>query len=139
MRRLAERIRQTMDLNDARVFIAGFAFKGIPETNDMRESPTLYLVDEIAEYSAQISGYDPAFTATAIAPAGADLVETLDEGLTKCDVCVFMTNHHEFTAITTDKLAEWTKPGTLVVDGWGMFDRDALEAAGMRYLGVGIG
>jgi UDP-N-acetyl-D-mannosaminuronic acid dehydrogenase len=138
-RRLVERIRRTVDLNDARVFVAGFAFKGIPETNDMRESPTLDLVDEIAEFGAQISGYDPAIDADVIAAAGADPVETLEEGLTNCNVCVFMTNHREFTAISTRKLTQRIKPGTLVVDGWGMFDRQPLEAAGMRYLGVGIG
>jgi UDP-N-acetyl-D-mannosaminuronic acid dehydrogenase len=138
-RRLAERIQRTVDLSDARVFIAGFAFKGVPETNDMRESPTLDLVDEIAEFGAQISGYDPAINADLIASTGADPVETLNEGLTNCDVCVFMTNHREFTAVTTKKLAQWIKPGTLVVDGWGMFDRQALEDAGMRYLGVAIG
>jgi UDP-N-acetyl-D-mannosaminuronic acid dehydrogenase len=138
-KRLVERIRRTVDLNDARVFVAGFAFKGVPETNDMRESPTLDLVDEIAEFAAQISGYDPAIDADIIAAAGASPVDTLDEGLTHCNVCVFMTNHQEFTAITTKKLAQRIKPGTLVVDGWGMFDRKALETAGMRYLGVGVG
>ena len=137
--RLVQRIARMVPLSSATIFVAGFAFKGVPQTNDMRESPTLALVEELKRSGADITGYDPAIKPERISAVGATPMETLESGLECCDVCVFMTNHAEFASLSVERLAEYLKPGVLIVDGWYQFDPEACMRKGFKYLGVGVG
>ena len=58
-KKVFEDIKTHFDLNGKKVFIAGFAFKGDPETNDLRDSPTLELLNHFSGSNVNIFGYDP--------------------------------------------------------------------------------
>jgi UDP-N-acetyl-D-mannosaminuronic acid dehydrogenase len=137
--RLAKRIGKAIPLNSAKVFVAGIAFKGVPETEDTRDSPTIALIDELEKCGATLFGYDPAVNPEQISEFGLTPMETLDAGLSICDVCVFMTNHREFTELTVDDLIQRLPTGAIVVDGWGIFEPDECESRGIRHIGVGVG
>ena len=47
------------NLENARVLVLGFAFKGRPETSDMRDSPTVDLVNALKAKGAIVLGHDP--------------------------------------------------------------------------------
>jgi UDP-N-acetyl-D-mannosaminuronic acid dehydrogenase len=138
-RRIAQRLSDVLPLRAVSVFIAGFSFKGSPETDDMRDSPTLALLQELARHGARISGYDPAVTVERLAALGVTPVETLEAGLRACRVSIFMTNHQRFRSIGTPALIRLLPRGSVVVDGWSLFNADECRRSGLTYLGVGVG
>jgi UDP-N-acetyl-D-mannosaminuronic acid dehydrogenase len=138
-RRLIARLRRLTSLEGVAIFIAGFAFKGAPETGDLRESPTLALLEELKGTETQITGYDPVVGPEQIAALGVTPVGSLEAGLASCRVCVFMTNHQRFTSLTTNELVKQLGAGAIVVDGWGLFDPGECRRSGLTYLGVGVG
>lgn len=105
----------------------------------MRGSPTLALLEELKRYGARITGYDPAVDLDRIAALGVTPAQSLDAGLGSCRVCVFMTNHPQFTSLSTPELIKRVQSGAVVVDGWGLFDPEACKRSGLTYLAVGVG
>ena len=138
-RRLAYRLARLIRLEGATVFVAGFAYKGAPETSDMRGSPTLDLVDHLKGEGADVTGYDPAVDFERIAAAGVRPVKSVAAGLRECKACVFMTNHPEFGRLQVADLGEHLRPSAVIVDGWGLFDPKECEIQGFKHLGVGVG
>ena len=138
-KRIARRLSGLLSLRAANVFIAGFAFKGVPETGDMRDSPTLALLEELKRHCAQITGYDPSVPSDRIAALGITPVETLEVGLRTSRVSIFMTNHQAFATMSTRQLIQILPRDGVVVDGWGLFDPDECQRSGLTYIGVGIG
>ena len=88
---------------------------------------------------ANVIGYDSVVKCEAIVAAGATPVETLNKGIDQSDARAFMTNHAEFTSMTTEMLIERVRLGILFAYGRGMFDKREFEAAGINYLGAGFG
>ncbi|MCD6226394.1 MAG: nucleotide sugar dehydrogenase [Candidatus Aenigmarchaeota archaeon] len=137
--KIVERLDSIVPLSEKNVFVVGFAFKGDPETSDMRESPTLTLVNALKGKGAIIYGYDPSISGDTIRQLDVKAVDTLSDGLKNADVAIFMTNNKRFRNINIKKLFSIMSKGSIVYDGWGMFDRNVIEELGLKYLGVGIG
>ncbi|WP_161539732.1 nucleotide sugar dehydrogenase [Paramagnetospirillum kuznetsovii] len=126
------------DMAEATVFIMGFAFKGEPETSDLRESTTLWLLDHLRSCGvANIRGYDPVVGATELAALG---IETMppEQGFAGADIVLLMNNHRSFTHLAVlDLLNRMNKP-SVFFDAWHMFDRSEIERVpGITYAGVG--
>lgn len=130
--------RLANELNGKKVFIGGFAFKGHPETNDVRESPTLDLLSHLRQTDAAIVGYDPVVEGWKIKELGVEHSPNLEQAIQGVDIAIFMTNHREFANISTIDVFSKMKSGGIVVDGWGLFDKKEIESLGLRYMGVGI-
>ena len=105
----------------------------------MRGSPTLVLLEELKRHGACITGYDPAVEVDRIAALGVTPAETLDSGLRSCRVCVFMTNHPQFSSLSTPELVKRVQDGVIVVDGWGLFDPEECRRSGLKHIAVGVG
>jgi len=119
------------------VFVLGFAFKGEPETTDMRGSSTLDLVEMLRPEVASIRGYDPIVPKDEVARTGVVWKE-IEEGFSGADAVVFMTNHRSFTAVDVYGLAERMRRPAIFFDGWHLFELDAIErVSGVRYMGMG--
>lgn len=121
------------DLSGIRVSVLGLAFK--PDTDDMRESPAIPIVSELASQGAVVRGYDPAARETAretMAGLGIAIVESLDEALTGADALLLVTRWEEFQALP--EMVEKLDPQPLVVDGRRVLDPQRLE----RYEGIGL-
>lgn len=138
-RLVVERLKKDIRLTGTNVFIAGFAFKGQPETNDIRESPTLDLVAYLKKEGVKLTGFDPCVEAWKIRELGVECVSTLEGGFASADVIIFMINHPSFIGLRFSGFKGLIKPGTIIYDGWGMFNRSEIEAIGLKYKGVGIG
>ncbi|MFC1991143.1 nucleotide sugar dehydrogenase [Chloroflexota bacterium] len=137
--RLVNRLKKQGSLANKKVFIAGFAFKGEPETNDMRNSPTVELVRHLFQEGSLIAGYDPTVEREKIESLNIQYSETLEEGLKDADIVIFMNNHKSFSnQQVSDKLSHM-KPGGIVFDGWSLFSKDEIEKHGIRYMGIGVG
>jgi UDPglucose 6-dehydrogenase/GDP-mannose 6-dehydrogenase len=119
------------NLSGVRVAILGLAFR--PDTDDVRESPAIPIVRELASRGARVKAYDPAASANARRVFGAELelCESLEKALVDCDAAVLITRWAEFEAVP--ELVARLNPGLLVVDGRRMLPKDRIA----RYEGIG--
>ncbi|HXS49529.1 MAG TPA: UDP-glucose/GDP-mannose dehydrogenase family protein [Sphingomicrobium sp.] len=125
------------DLSGKRVAVLGLAFK--PNTDDMREAPSIPLVNALVERGAKVSAFDPVareqaekiFTAIEFA---ADAYEAA----AGADALVIVTEWDEFRALDLEKIAEALR-GKVLVDLRNVYDRDEAEEAGLAYFGIGRG
>ena len=127
-------------LTEAKVFIVGFAFKGEPETSDLRESTTLWFLDELKWNGVKnIYGYDPRIPAETlktleITPVG------IEEGFRDADAVFFMNNHKSYVNLEIFDLIEMMNKPALFFDGWQNFPpMDVRCIQNIIYSGVGVG
>ncbi len=124
------------ELRGKTVAVLGLAFK--PETDDMREAPSLPLIQGLVSRGANVQAYDPEAmdAARPLLPAGVRLMPDTASALTGADVLVLITEWNEFRALAPARLKELMR-GRVVVDLRNVFDPLALRAAGFTYSGIG--
>src|SRR3954447_16525509 len=136
---MAERVSRALggEVKGKRIGVLGLAFK--PNTDDMREAPSIPLIRGLIERGAEISAFDP--VARHQAETVFDDIEFADsaEGAAQdADAVVIVTEWDEFRALDLETLARSMRGKTLV-DLRNVYDRDEAEKAGLDYYGVGRG
>jgi UDPglucose 6-dehydrogenase len=124
------------DVRDLRVAVLGLAFK--PETDDMREAPSLPLIQGLVSRGASVTCFDPEAMAGAkpLLPDSVTYARDAAEALTGADVFVLVTEWNAFRALAPARLAELMR-GRVVVDLRNVFDPLAMRQAGFAYHGIG--
>lgn len=124
------------DIQDKVVAVLGLAFK--PETDDMRESPSLPLIHGLLAHGAQVKAYDPQAMASArpLLPDEVVLTGSAAEALAGADIMVLITEWNEFRVLAPARLKGLMR-GHVVVDLRNVYDPVPLRAAGFTYVGVG--
>lgn len=119
-----------------KVAVLGLTFK--PGTDDLREAPSLDNVPLLLEAGADIYAYDPigAENFRKRFPEGIQYTETIEEALQGANVCFAFTEWEEIRKITPLQFKEWMRTA-LLYDGRNMYDKAAMEEAGVEYYGVG--
>ena len=120
-----------------RIGVLGLAFK--PNTDDMRDAPSIPLVKALQDAGATVAAYDPAAREQA-EPLLKDVEFVGDAyGAAKdADALVIVTEWDEFRALDLDRLAR-TMTGKVIVDLRNVYDRVEAEEAGFDYSGLGRG
>jgi UDP-N-acetyl-D-mannosaminuronic acid dehydrogenase len=136
-RRLLDALQQLgKKPSECTIFILGFAFKGDPETTDMRGSPALDLVTALRHKVGTICGWDAIVPRADIEEIGITWKD-IAAGFTGADAVLLMNNHRSFASLDVYRLVEKMKKPAIFFDGWGMFDADGIEKIrGMHYLGI---
>jgi UDPglucose 6-dehydrogenase len=118
------------------VGLLGLTFK--PDTDDMRDAPALDLIDQLNRLGARVKAYDPIVSQSGLSHGLSNvIIETNAEMLADgCDALVLVTDWKEFLKLDYDKMAKLMN-NPLVIDGRNFLDREAVEAAGFRYVGMG--
>jgi UDP-N-acetyl-D-mannosaminuronic acid dehydrogenase len=102
-------------IKGGKVFIMGFAFKGDPETSDVRFSPTGELIKYLGD--CEIYGYDP------LVNLGGRIKScTIEQGFSDADYVIIMTNHKSFKTLDYPKLMATAKKDCVLIDWWRMYD-----------------
>jgi UDP-N-acetyl-D-mannosaminuronic acid dehydrogenase len=123
--------------SSVQVFILGFAFKGDPETTDLRDSPTLQLVELLRGHVDKLLGFDPIVPRPELEARGIEWCP-VDEGFSRADAVLFMNNHRDFTKLDVYRLAKTMKNPGVLFDGWHLFNPEEIEKIqGLRYMGLG--
>jgi len=119
------------------VAVLGVTFK--PNTDDMRDAPSLVIVPMLQERGATIRAYDPQGRkhGEALLP-GVTWCESALEAADGADVLVVVTEWNEFRALNLEAAKE-TMRGDVLVDLRNVFPPDLAQAAGLRYSGIGRG
>jgi UDPglucose 6-dehydrogenase len=117
------------------IALLGLAFK--PNTNDMRDAPSLVLAPRLLAEGAVVRGWDPvAFEEAKHALRGVDLKETLLDALKDADAAVIVTEWEELVGLVAPELRDAMRT-PLIVDGRNLLDPDEARAAGFVYESIG--
>ena len=135
---MAARIIQAMDgtAHGKVIAVLGLTFK--PETDDMRDAPSIPIVSRLTEQGATVRAFDPVGMPNAreMLPHGVTFCEDAYDAATGADVLVVVTEWNEFRALAPERLRELMR-GRLVMDLRNVFEPSAFEEAGMEYRGIG--
>jgi UDPglucose 6-dehydrogenase len=134
---MAGRVAEALggSVSGKRIGVLGLAFK--PNTDDMRDAPSIPLVRTLLEQGAEVIAFDPVAMENA-APlfpglkAGADAY-AVAEG---ADALVIVTEWDEFRALDLVKMASRMR-GNLLIDLRNVYDPEEAERAGLNYRGLG--
>jgi len=125
------------DVSGKRVAVLGLAFK--PNTDDMREAPSIPLVNGLVERGAEVSAFDPVAREQAEKVfKGIEFASDAYEAAAGADALVIVTEWDEFRALDLEKIAEVLR-GKVLVDLRNVYDRLDAEEAGLAYYGIGRG
>ena len=118
------------------VAILGLTFK--PETDDMRDSPSLPIVWRLVEDGAEVRAFDPEGMEQAgpMLPAGVTYCHDALDAASGADVLVLVTEWNEFRALAPERLAAAMR-GRVIVDLRNVYDPHAMRAAGFEYQCIG--
>lgn len=128
---------------DGRAFgVWGLAFK--PGTDDMREAPSIALLEDLMRSGARVKAYDPIAMATARRQLPAawfeggrlELVEHAYEALEGVDAMVLVTEWKPFRHPDFERMKRIMK-APIIFDGRNQYEPELLEAAGFEYVGIG--
>jgi UDPglucose 6-dehydrogenase len=136
---MVERVARAIggELGGKRIGVLGLAFK--PNTDDMREAPSIPLINGLIERGATVSAFDPVAREQAEKVfTGVDFANDAYEAAAGADALVIVTEWDEFRALDLDKIAESLR-GKVLVDLRNVYDREEAEEAGLAYYGVGRG
>jgi UDPglucose 6-dehydrogenase len=136
---MVERVSRALggELKGKRVGVLGLAFK--PNTDDMREAPSIPIIKALVERGASVSAFDPvALHQAEQIFVGIEFAEDAYAAADGADVLVIVTEWDEFRALDLDRIAASLK-GKVLVDLRNVYDRDEAEEAGLTYYGVGRG
>ena len=118
------------------VAILGLAFK--PETDDMRDSPSLDIVPALIEAGATIRAYDPKsmHEAKPMLPEGVTYTDSAVSCLNDADVAVVITEWNEFRALTAAQFLGAMR-GDVLVDLRNIYKPEDMRGAGLTYQSIG--
>ena len=124
------------DISNKKLAIWGLAFK--PETDDVREAPSIYLMNELLKRGASLSVFDPEAMPNIKKQFGDSLQysESMYEALNGADALVICTEWSIFRTPDFNKLKELlTNP--IIFDGRNLYDVNDVEKEGFNYFSIG--
>ena len=136
--RMVSKIRQALGGTEAHKTIAvlGLTFK--PETDDMRDSPSLAILPALADKGASIRAHDPEGIdeAKSLLPNSILYFDSIYEALHDSDAVVLMTEWNQYRGLDLQRVKSAMK-GNVFVDLRNVYERDVMERAGFDYHCVG--
>ena len=125
------------DLKGKKVAVWGLAFK--PETDDMRQAPSIVVINELIKAGAEVSAFDPIAIENArnILPSGVTYGQDIYDAVEGADALILLTEWKQFRLPNWKRVKELMR-GNLVVDGRNIYPSEELEALGLVYTGIGI-
>ncbi len=125
------------DLKGKRIGVWGLSFK--PNTDDMREAPSLVLIDALLEAGAYVQAYDPVAMGEAKHALGYKITYAHDaiSATKNADALVLVTEWPEFR-LPDWKLIRETMRGAVIFDGRNIYQPNDMKERGFTYFGIGI-
>ena len=124
------------DLNGVKVALWGLAFK--PETDDIREAPSLYMIDKLVAAGAEVVAFDPEAMDNVRSRIG-DRIQYTDramEAIVGADCLLICT---EWAAFRTPdfEVMETVMNGKVIFDGRNLYETSKLAKLGWTYRSIG--
>ncbi|HEY5772033.1 MAG TPA: UDP-glucose/GDP-mannose dehydrogenase family protein [Chitinophagaceae bacterium] len=119
-----------------KIALWGLAFK--PNTDDIREAPALYLIEELLKAGATVTAFDPEAMKNVRDVVGDKITFTENQydALNNCDALIIATEWSEFRTPDFDKMTERMK-SKVIFDGRNVFDLSQMKDLGFYYESIG--
>ena len=124
------------DMKGKKIGLWGLAFK--PDTDDIREAPALYIIDELLKAGAEITAFDPEAMSNVKALLGDKIKFALsrDEAIKDADALVIATEWQVFRNPDFDKMATMMNQ-KVIFDGRNLYDIEEMKQLGFYYSSIG--
>ena len=124
------------DLKHKHIGVLGLSFK--PDTDDIRESPAIALIQRLCEAGATVCAYDPEAMETAKAVLGDTIMygKHAYHAANDANLVVLMTEWHAFRLLDVARLAQIVRE-KYFVDARNVYDKDLFQTHGFKYLAIG--
>ena len=124
------------NLKGKKIAMLGLAFK--PNTDDMREAPSLVLIEHLLMAGCEVFAYDPVAMPEAKRKIGEVIhyCNTVEETLNNADALFLVTEWQEFKALSPKKLISLMKT-PILFDGRNIYNDVEMREAGVEYFGIG--
>jgi UDPglucose 6-dehydrogenase len=124
-------------LNGTVIGVLGLAFK--PNTDDMREAPSVEVIRALEDAGARVKAYDPvAMERAAEMLPGVTYCATAYDAAKEADALLIVTEWNEFKQLDWEKLRRFMRR-PVVVDGRNLYEQNEMADRGFVYWGVGRG
>lgn len=138
-KRFLSKVRSALwTLRGKRLAVLGLAFKG--DTDDIRESPAIDMVQMLLAEGCCVCAHDPAAMKRAMAeiPAGETMIyaNSIEEAAQDADAVLILTDWPEFAKLELSKLKKLLRY-PIVIDGRNLYDPSVMQESGFTYLSVG--
>ncbi len=130
----------TSDFSGKTFGMWGLSFK--PETDDVREAPSLYIAEELVSRGAKLLAYDPEAIETFKAATSQQVLDSTkfvanqQDALGDIDALVICTEWNEFRRPTIDRFQDHMRKA-VIFDGRNLYDLERARKAGITYISVG--
>ncbi|HEV2592308.1 MAG TPA: UDP-glucose/GDP-mannose dehydrogenase family protein [Gaiellaceae bacterium] len=125
--------RHLGSLQGKTIALLGIAFK--PNTDDMREAPSIVLASRLLAEGARVRAWDPVADASKL-PQGVEAASSVVEAVADADAAVIVTEWDELKGLASSEVrAAMRTP--LIVDGRNLLDPEETRRAGFAYEGIG--
>jgi UDPglucose 6-dehydrogenase len=119
------------------IALLGLAFK--PNTDDLRDAPSLQIAERLLQLGARVKAYDPiAMPACRAQNPGLKIqyCESALDAVAEADAAVLVTEWDEFRQLDLSRMASRMQQ-PILVDGRNLYDPEAAVRAGLDYSGIG--
>lgn len=123
------------NLTGKRIGVLGLAFK--PNTDDMREAPSLLVIKELVENGAEVYAYDPIAVDNAklLLPPQVKYTASVTEAIQSADAVLILTEWDEIKLIDISLFYKMSNP--IVIDGRNCFSLERMKKSDIEYHSVG--
>lgn len=138
-RRLVHKLRNLLggSLRNKVIGILGLAFK--PNTDDMREAPSVEIIHMLQHEGAKVKAYDPAAMENAKAILnGVEFKEDPYQVAQGADALILVTEWNEFKQLDMERIRDLMRQ-PILIDGRNIYDPEKMKALGFIYRGIGRG
>lgn len=123
------------NLKDKTIGVLGLSFK--PNTDDMRDAPSVIIINKLLQSGAQVKAYDPiAMENAEKILKGVTFAVNPYETAKDCHALIIMTEWNEFRQLNLQEIKNLMKK-PILIDGRNIYDPKEVKQLGFTYLGVG--
>jgi len=124
------------NVSGKKIALWGLAFK--PNTDDIREAPALYLIEELLKAGATVTAFDPEAMKNVRDIVGDKIsfTENQYDALNNCDALIIATEWSEFRTPDFEKMTQRMK-SKVIFDGRNVFDLSQMKDLGFYYESIG--
>ncbi|MEO9209486.1 MAG: UDP-glucose/GDP-mannose dehydrogenase family protein [Ginsengibacter sp.] len=124
------------NLKGKKIALWGLAFK--PNTDDIREAPSLKIIESLLSQGASVVAYDPEAMKNVKMEMGETITyaNTMYEAIDGADALIIATEWNEFRTPDFEKIKKYLK-NAVVFDGRNLFELNQMQEAGFYYVSVG--
>ena len=136
--RLINRLeRELGDLSHQKIAVLGLAFK--PDTDDIRQSPSIKIIQQLIKKGANVFACDPVAVDNAkeLELSNVKYSTNYKDVLRGADACILVTKWPEYESIRPGEFKQLMKT-PVIFDGRRVYDKELFKSSGIKYFGIGL-